>query len=495
MSTVRRPDVPAWRPGAAVGWRPLLAAGLLALTGCASLVGPGVEVREPAPPAAWIGAGTDPAAAATDLASWWRRFDDPVLVSLVEQSQQANASVQAAQAALRQARAQRGVAQAALLPGVGSSASVQRSRSGGNSGNNFRAGLDATWELDLFGINRSGIDAAQASAGASAASLGAVQVSVAAEVALGYIALRNAQARLAIAGANLASQLDTLQITQWRVQAGLATSLESEQARAGAEQTNAQLPALQTQIAQSRNALAVLTGRPPTELAALLEPVAPVPQAPADIALGFPADTLRQRPDVRAAEWQVAAALARVTQADARRLPSFTIGGSLGLSALTLGALTNGASLASALLASVSLPVFDGGALRSQVQAQQAALEQAQAAYRGAVLVALQEVEDALVALRSDRDRLASLRNAADAAANSALLARQRYSSGLVDFQIVLDTQRTLLGAQDSVANAVAGVSADHVRLYKALGGGWQADTAAAAAAPAPAGPTLLPPS
>lgn len=191
----------------------------------------------------------------------------------------------------------------------------------------------------------------------------------------------------------------------------------------------------------------------------------------------------------------VSTALARVAQADARRLPSFTIGGSLGLSALTLGALTGGASLSSALLASVSLPVFDGGAARAQVQVQQAALEQAQASYRGIVLVALQEVEDALVALRGDRERLASLRNAADAAAHSALLARQRYSSGLVDFQVVLDTQRTLLGTQDSVASVAASVSADHVRLYKALGGGWQADTIDAAASPAPAAPTLLPPS
>jgi multidrug efflux system outer membrane protein len=273
------------------------------------------------------------------------------------------------------------------------------------------------------------------------------------------------------------------------VQAGLATSLESEQARAAVEQTRAQLPLLQTQIEQSHHALAVLTGQPPGALAAELASAAPVPRAPADIALAFPADTLRQRADVRAAELQARAALARVAQADARRLPDFRIGGSLGLSALTLGALTSGASFTSALLASVSLPIFDGGAIRAQVGVQQAALDQARAGYQAAVLTALQEVEDALAALRQDRARLVSLQNAADAANNVALLARQRYSSGLVDFQTVLDTQRTQLNAQDNVASATASVSADHVRLYKALGGGWSADSLGTLSQPASAIP------
>ena len=354
-----------------------------------------------------------------------------------------------------------------------------RNPSAGSNGNTFQAGLDASWELDLFGGNRRGVDAADATASASAASLGDVQVSIAAEVALSYITLRSAQQRLAIANANLASQADTLQITLWRVQAGLATSLDSEQARASVAQTRAQLPILQTQIAQSRHALAVLAGQPPDALSAQLDTVAAVPQAPADIALAFPAETLRQRADVRAAELQAVAALARVAQADAQRLPSFQIGGSLGLSALTLAGLTSGASLTSALLASVSLPVFDGGAIRAQVGVQQAALDQARASYQGTMLTALQEVEDALVALRQDRARLVNLQAAADAAGNAALLASQRYSSGLVDFQTVLDTQRSQLNAQDSVASAVATVSADHVRLYKALGGGWQADALA----------------
>lgn len=451
------------------------------------MVSPGVTGAAVSVPPAWAGADAAPSTTPTSLAQWWQRFDDPLLVSLVEQAMQANTRVLVAQAALRQARAQRNVSAAALSPTLGSSASAQRNPGSGSSGNTFQAGLDAGWELDVFGANRSAVDAGDAVATASVASLGDVQVSIAAEVALSYITLRSAQQRLVIANANLASQADTLQITQWRVQAGLATSLESEQARAAVEQTRAQLPLLQTQIEQSRNALAVLTGQPPGALATELGPVVPVPSAPADIALGFPADTLRQRADVRAAELQARAALARVAQADAARLPSFQIGGSLGLSALTLGALTSGASLTSALLASVSLPIFDGGANRAQVGVQQAALDQARGSYQSTVLAALQEVEDALVALRQDRTRLGSLQNAADAASNAALLAQQRYSGGLVDFQVVLDTQRIQLNAQDNVASATASVSADHVRLYKALGGGWSADSLGTLNEPAPA--------
>ena len=169
-----------------------------------------------------------------------------------------------------------------------------------------------------------------------------------------------------------------------------------------------------------------------------------------------------------------------MAQADAALMPNFQIGGSLGLSALTLGALTEGASVVSVLLASVSLPIFDGGALRAQVRAQQAALDQAWVAYQATVLAALKEVEDALVALRGDRERLLFLQRAAQSASNAALLARQRYSGGLIDFQTVLDTQRTQLRTQESVASTRIALSSNHVRLYKALGGGWQPDNRAA---------------
>lgn len=361
------------------------------------------------------------------------------------------------------------------MPSVNGTVSAERSRSAGTAaGNTFNAGFDASWEPDIFGANRSALDATEADARASATTLANTQVSIAAEVAVDYIQLRGYQARLAIARENLASQLETLQITEWRMQAGLATSLDVEQARTSSEQARAQIPTLETSVAQTEHSLEVLVGQPPGTLQGLLADKGPVPEAADDLALSIPAETLRQRPDVRVAEFQVSAALARVHQADAARYPSFQLSGSLGLQALTVGSLTGGGTVVSALLGSVSIPVFDDGAAKAQVHAQEGAFEQSRMNYQEVVLTALKDVEDTLFALRGDREKLTSLRNAAEAAGNAALLAQQRYASGLIDFQTVLDTQRTLLSAQDNVASTATGLSSDHVRLYKALGGGWQ---------------------
>ena len=478
FAAARPPHQPASaRFGAGFGLVGLTSAVAL-LAGCAGLAPPDGRLPEAPVPAAWSAQAPSVTAGlaqpATSLAQWWQRFNDPLLTRLVTQALQANTSVRSAQAALQQARAQVDVQAAGLLPSVGASASAQRSRASNSTGNNFQAGFDASWEPDVFGRLRSGLNASEADAQAAQASLADVQVSLAAEAAVNYIELRGLQQRLAIARSNLATQQETLQITRWRLQAGLTTSLVAEQARAAAEQTAAQIPALESGLAQSRHSLAVLTGQAPLALDAQLAETEAVPQPTQDLALAIPAETLRQRPDVRAAEQRIAAALARVSQADAARYPDFRISGNLGLRALTLGALTNGGSIASALLASVSMPVFDGGAARAQVRVQEAALAQARVAYEASVLTALKDVEDALVALRGDRERLVQLQAAADAAGNAALLAQQRYSSGLIDFQSVLETQRTLLSTQDSLAATVASISADHVRLYKALGGGWQ---------------------
>ena len=452
----------------------------LLLSACASLSPTGAALPDTPLPARWSapGGSITQGASAQALAQWWQRFDDPALTALVTQALQANTNVRGAQAALLQARAQRDVQAATLGPSLGASGSAQRSRSGDTDATNrFQAGFDASWEPDVFGGNQSGVNASEADTRAAETSLADVQVSLAAEVAVTYIELRSLQTRLAIARSNLAAQTETLQITRWRVQAGLASSLDLEQAVAASEQTAAQLPSLQTGVAQALSGLAVLTGQAPGTLEATLQAglttPAPIPQAPAALALALPAETLRQRPDVRTAEHRISAALARVSQADAARYPSFRLGGSLGLSALTLSTLGNGASVVSSLLASVSVPLLDGGAAVARVRAQEAALEQARTSYQGTVLAALKDVEDALVSLQGNQERLVRLQAASGAAANAELLARQRYESGLIDFRAVLDTQRTLLSTQDSVATTQANLSADLVRLYKSLGGGW----------------------
>lgn len=459
----------------------LLALLALTLAGCAGLPRERVDGPALAVPASWSAAPEAAGAQAAALTAWWQHFNQPTLTALIDQALRANPNLQSAQAALRQARAQADAQAARLGPTLGVSASAQRSQSGNAAaGNRFQAGFDASWEPDIFGGQRSAAAASAADAAASAASLGTVQVSLAAEVAANFINLRGLQTRLAIARNNLATQQETLQLTRWRAQAGLLSSLELEQALNATAQTEAQLPALQTGVTQTLNALAVLTGQAPGTLAASLSASAPIPAAPAGLALAFPAETLRQRPDVRAAERRVDAALARLDAAEAARYPSFRLGGSLGLSALSLGTLSDGASVLRSLLASVSAPLFDGGALQAQARAQRAAVDQARASHQATVLTALQEVEDALAALRGDAERLQRLQTASTAAANADLLARQRYASGLIDFATVLSTQRSLLSSQDSVASTQASLSSNHVRLYKALGGGWQADADAA---------------
>jgi multidrug efflux system outer membrane protein len=454
----------------------LVGALTLSLGGCASVPPHSAPLTFDVP-AAWSVAGNSAAAGPLALDQWWLRFDDPLLGELVNEALQANASVNGAQAALRQARSLRDVSAAGLLPAISGSASAQHSTAGRDiSGNSFKVGFDASWDPDVFGGNRSALETAEATARASAASLGEVRVSIAAEVALAYLVLRGTQARLAIAIDNLDSQDETLQITQWRLQAGLVTALDTEQARAAAEQTRSRVPALQTAIAQASQALAVLTGQPPVALSSPLAAPRPIPQAADDLALGFPAEMLRLRPDVRAAEQQVTAAWFRIAQAEAARAPAFRLNGSLGLAAVTLGSLTSAAAVVSTLLAGVTMPLFDGGAGLAQVRAQEAALDQAQWTYQAVVLAALKDVEGALIAQRGDRERLVSLQHAAEAAANAALMARQRYSSGLIDFQTVLETERTRLTTQDSVAIARADLGADQVRLYQALGGGWRPD-------------------
>lgn len=455
---------------------------LLLCTGCA-VTGPDYVPPTLDAPAAWRG----PTSAATStnqatLSDWWRHLGDPVLSDLIDEALRANLDVQSAQSRLREARARRLLAGAERAPSVTGSASASRSRgsedsSGGRVANQFGAGIDASWEPDLFGGIGRGIEAAQADEEKVRANLVATHVSLAAEVALNYVQARAYQGRLAIARGNLATQAETLQITEWRAQAGLTTGLDVEQARASLEQTRAQIPSLETGLAETRNRLAGLLGKAPGALDARLDAPGVIPDVPDAVVVGIPADTLHQRPDVRAAERAVAAETARLGVAEANRYPSFTLTGSLGLDALKAGDLLSGDALAGSLLARVAGTLFDAGRLNQKVEIQDAVREQALIAYRSSVLTALEEVENALVALANSRQRQAMLRDAARAAGNAERLARQQYQAGLVDFQTVLSTQRSLLSVQDSLKSSEADTATALIRLYKALGGGWSGAT------------------
>jgi NodT family efflux transporter outer membrane factor (OMF) lipoprotein len=450
-------------------------AAALALAGCAA-VGP--DYREPVLPlpAQW----TAPSAEnLEDLARWWERLGDPMLTGFVAQAMQANPDLRLAQARLREARARRGLASAQRAPSVDASAAASASRrSGGGAGDAataelYSAGFDAGWEIDVFGGKRRALEAADADLQSSAATLEATRVSLAAEVARNYVEVRAFQTRLAIARSNLASQSETLQLTEWRAQAGQVGSLDVEQARANREQTRAQIPSLATSLAEAQHRLALLLGQPPAALQERLAAVAQVPQVPTQIAAGIPADVLRQRPDVRAAERSLAAETARIGQAEAARYPSFTLTGSIGLEAASFGTLTGGATRTRTLVAGASAPIFDGGRLRQQVEIQRAVQEQALVGYESAVLTALEEVENALAAFGNSGARRSALAEALTAARNAALLARHRYTAGLIDFQTVLDTERTVLTIEDSLAASEADSVLAVIQLYKALGGGW----------------------
>ena len=426
-------------------------------------------------PVQWQGTGAQPKQQTPeDLSQWWQRFGDAQMTGLIEQALQANPSVQSAQAALRQARAQLDGQEASRMPNASAGLDGSRSWEDGDNGrSNYAARASASWEPDFWGRQANAVKAGEANVQAAVATLEGSHVTLAAEVALNYIELRSLQNRLQIAQDNLRIQRENQQITEWRVQAGLATSLDAEQARSSTAQTAAQIPSLEASLAKTRHALAILTGQAPSALDGALSAVKPLPVAANNLAMTLPADTLRQRPDVRAQEQKVIAAVANLSSQERANFPTLRLSGSLGVSALTLGAL-GGATLAQSIAAALSAPLFDAGANRAQIRVQQAAVEQARINYRSTVLTALQEVEDALVQLQGDKDRLVQLQISEEAARNAQLLANQRYSSGLVDFQTVLDTQRTLLTTQDNVANAQAAISNDYVRLYKALGGGWQ---------------------
>ena len=440
----------------------------------------------------WSAAGPDTVQSPTgDLSQWWTRLGDPVLSDLIAQALNKNTSLRTAQANLREARAERNYAAANRFPTITGTASGSGSQSnspGGSGENVFSAELDASWDPDVFGAKRQALRAADADLATSAADLQTVQVSLIAELATDYVDLRSYQTRLEIARRNQASQAETLQLTEWRAQAGLVSSIDVEQARSNLEQTRAAIPTLETSSAQSKHELSVLLGLTPGELNPQLATTAPIPSAPDTLMVGIPAETLRQRPDVRAAEQKIVAETARLWQKNAARYPTFSLSGSfileqlLGGTALgvvtgsTFTSLTADTTATGSGLGSITQTFFDRGRIRQQIEIQNAVQEQAVISYESTVLTALKDVENALVSFQNSRQRLQALNQASEAARNAARLAQNRYSAGLIDFQTVLDTERTALTIEDSVAQTQADRTTSLIQLYKALGGGWQAD-------------------
>jgi multidrug efflux system outer membrane protein len=459
----------------------LIAAAVLA--GCA--VGP--DYREPsiAIPQQFMAAEPGHFTPETqDLTRFWTVFGDATLDRLVDEAMLANHDLRIALARLNESRALRGAVRLDLGPVVTAAGgyteqrlAVDQAAGGPRDLEGYDAGFDAFWELDFFGRNRRALEAANAELQAAEAGLRDAQVSVAAELSRSYFELRGNQQRLAVARRNVENQGETVQLTQARLEGGTGTELDTARATAQLAATRASIAPLEAAVARAVHRIGVLTGRSPAALRAGLELPADLPPVPEITAVADPAQLLRRRPDIRISERRLAADTARIGVAVADLFPRVTFTGSVGVAAGSVDALGESGSRTHLIAPGISWAAFDLGHVRARIAAARARGEGALAAYEQTVLRALQETEDALVTHARSRERLLSLAEAATASGTAAELARLRYENGVEDFLQVLDAERSLLAAEDSLAEARAETATSLVGLYKALGGGWPAPT------------------
>ncbi|MDB5703102.1 MAG: transporter [Sphingomonas bacterium] len=443
----------------------------------ACVVGP--DYAPPAPAALGVPGNYStpaPVGQPADLTAWWTSFNDPLLTSIVDRARAGNLDIAQAVARLRQAHESLVQSRADLLPSVSGSAGYNRSLFDNvGARDNFSVGANVAYQADLFGGVKRGIEASRATYQGSGFDLATVQTSIEAEAARNYILARQAQSNLAIARGSLGLQDDNLEISGFRVQAGLVSSLDVEQSRAQRAQTAATIPSLEQNYQSAVNRLGVLTGQAPGALKAELEATAPIPKGPDSVAVGIPADTLRQRPDVRAAERQLAAATAQIGVTEAQLYPALNITGNIGTAASSIGSLAS--IVTGGLFAGLTQLIFDAGRTRSRVRAQEAAAEGALANYKQVVLTSLEDVENALTALQAAKKRQVQFAIALDASNNSAILSRSQYRAGLTDITTLNTNESALLSAQNGLSNAKADQAQAIVQLYLALGGGWDSST------------------
>ena len=481
-----------------------LCAALLISGGCA--VGPDFHRPKPWMPGQYV----NPSAAATtqtsatvpeplEIIQWWRTFNDPMLDSLVARAARQNLDLQQATARLREARASLGVATSALFPEIDNDDSYTHSGSGARgvrSTDLYIVGLDAAWEVDIFGGVRRGVEAADASVRAAVWDRRDVLVTLVSEVAIDYINLRSYQRRIAIASRNLDSERRTADLTRQKFGAGFVAQLDVANADAQAESTESDIPPLQTAAQQTIYALSILLGREPATLLAELSTEQPIPVTPPVIPIGLPAELLRRRPDIRRAEAQLHAATAQIGVATAQLYPQLSLTGDLDLEAAKIKPLGNWASSIWSFGPTVTWPLFTAGRIEANIEVQNALQQQAVLTYRQTLLAALQDVENALVAYSREQARRSALARAVVSNRQALDLSTRLYRQGLTDFLNVLNAERSLLGEEDALAQSEASVATDLASLYKALGGGWEINpqtpqSLRTASAPATSQPTL----
>lgn len=411
-----------------------------------------------------------------DIKQWWSAFGDTQLTHLIRLSQQNHPNFASAAAAVREAQAKRQEQRSSLLPSAnyiaGSNSNKTWNRGApDNSSTNYSSGLSASWELDLFGKNRLSLRASDAETQAAVADMNSTQASLASETALAYLDWQAARMSLDILKRSISHQTETTQIARWRYQAGQTDKLELDQSEATLNQTMASLTTSEKLLAQYANQLNLLCGATPGTLS--LKMTATLAEPSSRLAVGIPADTLRQRPDVRAAYARWTAAISRTDAAKREQLPSFSLTGTLGINAASASKMFSLDSVTSNVISGLSGPIFNAGAIRSRIDQKDAAEEQTFQKLRLTVLTALSEVEDALIACNLSGNQISHLRMASASADSAAILASQKYDTGVIDMTTVLSAQRSGLEAESRLLIARLDRSKAYVELYRALGGGY----------------------
>ena len=457
-------------------------AGAVLLSACTT-VGPDFERPQVQWLGDWTGGSLKPLADARiprsgDVREWWRNFNDPVLDQLIAEAQRANPSVRTAGLRIMEARAQLGIAGSTLYPQVqqatGEALAVGEKKSGEPASDwvAFGAGLAVNWEMDFWGKFRRGIEAADAGYFASIAQYDDLQVLMAAQVASLYSSIRTIEARLVIAQSNAALQKRSLEITEQLFRSGNDSELDVQQARAQYLGTLATVPQLEASLRQTQNALSTLLARAPGSLPEMAAGKNVIPQAELTVISEMPADLLRRRPDVRAAEMQLAAQSALIGVSAADLYPSISLFGSLGVSATSLS--SSSQVLSWALGPTLVWNIFDHGRLTNTVLVQDARYQQLYEQYQDSVLRAAREVDDAAVGFVKTGEQIVLLTDAVKAAQRSLDLATIQYREGLTDFQRVLDSQQTLFSQQELLVTTRGNLAQNLIALYKAMGGGWE---------------------
>jgi outer membrane protein, multidrug efflux system len=459
-------------------------------------VGPNYKPPDLPTPGAWKEAQQNGIeTASTDLTRWWTEFNDSLLDSLVDRAVKSNLDLRVAQARIREARATRAGVAAGLWPTLGTSGSYKRNRSsqnafaispqGGGSGggggggggeldqNFYKAGFDSSWEIDVFGGTRRSVEAADASIEASVEDLRDTLVTLLGDVARNYVDLRGVQRLLSVARTNLKAQQDTLELTQVRFQAGLASDLEVAQAEAQVDSTAALIPILESSLKRDMYGLDLLLGLEPGSLAGELNSEAAIPRLPPKVLVGLPSELLRRRPDIRRAERQLAGATAQIGAAMADLFPKFSLTGEIGLQSISASNWFNGGSRFWTIGPTISWPIFDAGKIRANIEVRNAQQEQALYQYEKTVLAAFGDVESSLVNYSQEQARHRSLVDAVAANRRALEMANELYIRGLNSFLNVLDAQRSLYLTESELAQSEANMASNLVALYKALGGGW----------------------